>query len=94
MYQAKIQLRPKSKKLHSFAVKEIMPKARIIKKKELKEGIDLYIDSNKVAFALAGKFKRQFHGTTKITRSLYGLNKEKGKRIHRLTVLLRLPEDL
>ena len=93
MYQAKLQLRPKDEKLYAYVISQIKnSKTRIVKQSKLKEGTDIYVDSNKFAFALSKKFKHKFKGETKITRSLYGLNKQAGKRIHRLTVLLRMPK--
>lgn len=94
MYKAKLQLRPLDKKLYTFVLSQIKGnRVWIVKQTKLKEGIDIYIDSNAFAFALAKKFRKKFKGKTKITRSLYGLNKQKGKQIHRLTVLLRMPEE-
>ncbi|MFH1376159.1 MAG: NMD3-related protein [Candidatus Woesearchaeota archaeon] len=94
MYQAKLQLRPKDQKLYSYVITQIKDNdIKIIKESKLKEGIDLYIDSNKFAFSLAKKFKHKFKGETRITKSLYGLNKQAGKQINRLTVLLRMPKE-
>lgn len=93
-YEAKIQLRPKNQKVYSFLIQELQKKkVDIAKQVKLKEGMDIYISSNKFAVAFAKRFKKQFKGQVKTTRSLVGLDKRKGKRIHRLTVCLRMPEN-
>lgn len=94
-YQAKLQLRPDDKELLTFVKKLIREyKVTIVKEDKLKEGIDLYIDSNKFAVSLAKKFRNKYKVKPKVTRSLYTEDKQKGKRIHRLTVLLRMPKPL
>jgi NMD protein affecting ribosome stability and mRNA decay len=62
----------------------------LLKEIKLKEGIDLYIDSSSFAFALAKKAKKELKLESKVTKSLYGFDKTKGKKVHRLTTLLRL----
>jgi len=93
-YQAIIQVRPKDEKLYLFVKKEIEKTgAKITDVFELKEGFDVLVSSSQAAFQLSKKFKKQFNGETKTTRSLVGEDKQAGKRIHRLTVLLRLKEE-
>ncbi len=95
MHSAKIQIRPNNKKLIGYVLTKIeKERINITKQKELKEGIDIHIDNATFAVSLSKKFKSEFKGETKITRSLIGENKTKGKRIYRLTVLLRIPKSL
>lgn len=93
-YQAIVQVRPKDEKLLDFVKKEIdKENAEITDIFERKEGLDVLVSSSRVAFGLSKKFKKQFKGETKITRSLVGENKLKGKLVYRLTVLLRLKKE-
>jgi len=56
--------------------------------------LDIYVDNATFAVRISKKFRQKFKGESKITRSLIGEDKTKGKRIYRITVLLRLPKDL
>lgn len=93
-YQAIVQIRPKSDEVFSFVEKELKNEnAEITDVFEKKEGIDVLVSSSRVAFGLSKKFKKRFKGETKMTTSLVGENKQEGKRINRLTVLLRLKKE-
>lgn len=93
-YQAKIQIRPFDQKVYSFVKKQLKEEgAEITGEFKLKEGVDLLVSSSQAAFHLCKKFKKKFGGETKVTRSLVGENKQAGKRIYRLTVLLRLKKE-
>ena len=93
-YRAKIQVRPLDEKVVSFVKRTLKSEgANITEIFELKEGADILVDSSNAAFSLAKKFKKQFNGETKVTSSLVGEDKQAGKRIHILTVLLRLKKE-
>jgi NMD protein affecting ribosome stability and mRNA decay len=93
-YQAIVQIRPKDEKLLNFVKSEVEKEnAEVTDMFERKEGMDVLISSSRAAFGLSKKFKKRFGGETKITRSLIGENKLKGKLIYRLTVLLRLKKE-
>ncbi len=95
-YEAKLQLRPFDKDVYDFVqIKIRKENIEVIHEQKLKEGVDIYVNSAKFAFGLAKKLKKQFKGSSKVTRSLIGLNKKAGKQIHRITVLFRLdpPEE-
>jgi NMD protein affecting ribosome stability and mRNA decay len=89
-YEAKLQIRPQDENLLNF-VSFQLKKAdiKIIDIVKLKEGFDVYIDSSKFAVKLGRLFKNKYKTKPKITKSLTGENKQKGKRIYKLTVLLR-----
>jgi nonsense-mediated mRNA decay protein 3 len=89
-----MQIRPKDEAVLNFIKTEIERdgSAEVTDIFERKEGIDVLISSSRAAFPLIKKFKKRFGGTTKISRSLIGENKQKGKLIYRLTILLRLKE--
>jgi len=94
MHSAKIQIRPFNEKVISFVLSQLQKEGVVIdKQKKLREGLDIHINDATFAVGLSKKFKRNFNGETKITRSLIGEDKAKGKRIHRVTVLLRLLPD-
>ena len=93
-YQAKIQIRPKNEEVLSFVDAELKKEnAEITDMFERKEGLDVLVSSSSAAFTLSKKFKKRFGGETKITRSLIGEDKHAGKRIYRITVLLRLKKE-
>jgi len=95
MHSAKFQLRPYDEDLIEYIFSKIEEEGiNITKQVKLKEGVDIYIDNATFAVKISKKFKLRFKGETKITRSLIGENKTKGKRIYKVTVLLRLPKDL
>lgn len=94
MHCAKIQIRPFNEEVISFVFSQIKKESIIIdKQKKLKEGLDIYINDASFSIQLSKKFKKNFNGETKITRSLIGEDKKKGKRIYRVTVLLRFLQD-
>ena len=101
MHSAKLQIRPYNQKVIDYVLDKIKEeKITIIKRPQstkqikLKEGLDIYVDNATFAVRISKKFKQKFKGESKITRSLIGENKNKGKRIYRITVLLRAPKDL
>ncbi len=92
-YAAKIQIRPSNPKVYKFVKHELAKDVvEITEEFKLKEGTDILVSASQPAFQLCKKFKKRFNGETKVSRSLVGENKQAGKRIHRLTVLLRLKE--
>ena len=94
-YEAKVQIRPLNEELYNFVIKELSKnKINIAKQHKLKEGIDLYISSSKICYSLAKKFKARFKGEIKISTTLVGLDKTKGKKINRVTLLLKLIDKL
>jgi nonsense-mediated mRNA decay protein 3 len=93
-YKAKIQLRPLDEKAYAFVKKQLKEEGvEIVDEFTRKEGIDILVSSSRAAFSLAKKFKKKFNGETKATRSLVGENKQIGKRIYRLTMLLRVKKE-
>tara|TARA_Y100000034_G_C6903137_1_gene418281 strand:+ start:368 stop:655 length:288 start_codon:yes stop_codon:yes gene_type:complete len=95
MHSAKFQIRPYDQQLIDYVLSKIKEeRVTITKQIKLKEGLDIYIDNATFAVKISKKFKSRFKGESKITKSLIGENKTKGKRIYRVTVLLRLPKDL
>ena len=93
LWNARLQLRPKSKKLYGFVMKKLEKNSvLIIRQDELKEGYNIYISSASFGMSLGKLFKREFKGEVKVTRSLIATDKRSQRRIYKLTVLLRMPK--
>jgi len=93
-FEAKLQLRPFNREVYEFVKKEIDKKDSVFIAKEvkLKEGIDIYLSSQKFARSLGLKIKKNFKGELKTSRSLFTVNKMTSKRVYRVTVLFRLKQ--
>ncbi len=65
-------------------------RARVIRVREIKEGIDVYVGSKKIARDLVKRMKNKFHAEIKRTRKLTGEDAHKGKRIYKETFSVRL----
>nr|MBA4405494.1 hypothetical protein [Nanoarchaeum sp.] len=95
-YQAKIQIRPTDEKVYSFVKSELKKTGNKINQEfQMKDGIDLYVASGHGIFGICKKFKRVFRGEVKTTFSLTTLDVQAGKKVNRLTALLRCkkPEE-
>jgi nonsense-mediated mRNA decay protein 3 len=66
----------------------------IAKKSKVKGGIDFYISSQRYARTLGKILKKSFKGELKITRRLYGMDKQKSKQLYRGTVLFRIEDPI
>lgn len=89
-FEAIFQLRDCSSKVFEYVGKQIEKQnISISKQVDQKNGVDLYLSSWRFAVALAKKLKKTFRGETKITRKLFGVDRQKGKRVYRVTVLFR-----
>lgn len=93
-YEAILQLRPFHEQMLEYVYNQAKKTERaditkeVILKKEA--GIDLYISSWRFAVALAKKMKKVFHcRDLKITRKLHTFNRQKSKKVYRVTVLLK-----
>ncbi len=91
-YEAILQLRPKNKEVLDYVLRQLEKRKNIFisKKVELKKGVDLYISDKRFTRALGKKLKKSFRGELKLSRKLYGYDRQKSKKIYRLTVLFRL----
>ena len=89
-FEAKLQLRPYNKEVLDFAKKQINKSNSLIAKEiKLKQGVDLYISSRKFAVILAKKLKKVFGGETKVSKTLFGINRLTSKKVYRVTVCFR-----
>lgn len=91
-FEAIIQLRPLDEEAFNWIFEEVDRRRNvsIAKVEKVKGGVDLYISDQKFARSLAPRFKKKFGGEIKTTRSLFGYSRDKGKRVYRVTVLMRL----
>mgnify|MGYP005839019793 CR=1 FL=1 len=91
-FEATIQLRPKKKELLDFVVKqaEKQDEVFISKMTELDEGFDLQVSSNKFALQVGKKLNQSFKGELKKSKTLYGYDNQRSKKVYRGTVMFRL----
>jgi NMD protein affecting ribosome stability and mRNA decay len=90
-YEAKIQVRPNDEELLEFVNSELKKSsAEIIDKNQLKEGLDIYINSSDFAIKLGKLFRNKYKIKPKVSRSLTGEDKQLGKRIYKITVCLKI----
>jgi len=94
-YQAILQLRgPKEKviEVERYCREEIKKRdnVRITKEVKLKEGKDIYINSNSFAVSLIKKLLEKYGGQTKINEKTYSINRATSKTMYRLNALFRV----
>jgi len=92
-YEGVLQLRNPNKKILDFVKVQIKknPKVFIAKESKLKNGVDLYLSSQKFLFQLGKKLKQSFKGQLKISRKLFTRKRQTGKRIYRVNILFKHP---
>jgi len=89
-YEAIIQLRNPNEDILSFVRKELKSKGvSIAKEKKLKNGIDLYVASQRFARRLGVALQQRFTGVLLTSRKLHTVSKKTGKRLYRVTVMFR-----
>lgn len=90
-YEAIIQLRPPTDEIISFIRNQCRKKGEAITRvvEVGHEGLDLYITSQKLARTLGPKLKKVFGGELKMTRKIFGKNRQSSKTLYRATVLFR-----
>ena len=92
-FEGILQLRNPTKEIIGFAKNQI-EKSKIFVANEikLKNGIDMYLSSQRFLRALGTKLKKRFGGQLKTSRKLHTVSRKTGKRLYRVTVLFRCPE--
>ena len=92
-YEAIIQVRPRKREVEGFIASglENTSKARLVKKKILKEGVDYYISSWKFAQSLGNKLAKRFGGTVVLSKKIFGISRKKRRVVYRSTILYRVP---
>lgn len=91
-YEGIFQLRDVNKKVVDYVFDRIESDDNVFVSKinELKNGIDIYISSNKFGRRLLEELKRRFNGEAKTSSSLFSVDKETSKEVYRVTFLFRL----
>lgn len=89
-WEAKLQLRPYSGNIIDYVRNQANKnKGEIVEEVRLKEGLDVYFDSRKLAVSIARKLKKVFKGEMKISTKLFTKDRMSGKQVNRVTVLFR-----
>jgi NMD protein affecting ribosome stability and mRNA decay len=90
-FEAKLQVRPSDPDLIAFVKKEIKKyDVEVVDENKLKEGLDIYINSANFAIRMGKIFREKYKIKPKVSKSLKGENKQAGKLIYKLTVLLKI----
>ncbi len=93
-YQGILQLRNCSKQAVKF-VSDMIEKERDVKisiRVKLKDGVDLYLTSNKFLRKLGKSLKARFPGILKATSKLHTEDRQNGKKIYRGTIFFKMPK--
>lgn len=90
-FEAILQLRPAKEEYLRIVDTYITnrPYARIAKEETLKTGKNFFVSDKKCAVHIGRQLKKQFGGTLKFSRTLFGQDNQTGKEIYRITVLYR-----
>ena len=89
-YEAIIQLRPATEAIIRFINNQCKKRGEAISKiAEQKNGLDLYITSQRLARTLGPKMKRAFGGELLITRKLHSKDRLSSVTLYRATVLFK-----
>ena len=93
-YEGKLQLRNAEQHIIDFVYSLISSRedVRIAKVEKVRNGIDVYISSQKYLQIIGKKLQKQFRGELKISRRLHGRSRSSSRDLYRLTVLFRLPK--
>ena len=91
-FEAILQIRPADQKVLDYVYARIYERKNVFVSKEVqtKTGIDIYLSDQKFARMLGPKLKKVFGGTVKSTRSLFSVDRQRSKKIYRVTVCYRL----
>ncbi len=90
-YEAVLQLRNPHKEALKCIVNAVDKKKGVFiaKQFKVKNGVDIYISSQRFTRSLGKLLKKSFKGELVESRKLYGVNRQKSKLIYRGTVLFR-----
>ncbi len=91
-FEGILQLRNPNEELIGFIKNQFENNAHvwIAKEERLKNGVDIYVSSNRFLLALGKKLKKAFNGELKTSKRLYGVDRQTSKLRYRATVLFRL----
>jgi len=91
-FEGTLQLRNPTKEVIQYTKNMIKEDGRAFIAKELKvkNGIDLYLSSQKFMQVIGKELQRKFGGEYNISRKLFTLKRQTSKQVYRVTVLFRL----
>ena len=96
-FEAIIQLRNTSKDVLSCvrnAIKRRAGGVAVAKELHLKNGVDIYLSSQRYASTIGKLLKKSFKNGQMIeSRQLYGMNRQSSRIMYRRTILFKLPID-
>ena len=91
-FEGTLQLRNPSKGVLDFIdASLIKSKVSVAKTIRHKNGMDMYLSSNKFVLKLAKQLHDRFGSTNKISRKIFTRDKQTSKEVYRLTVLTEFP---
>ena len=92
-FEGILQLRNPNKKLIDYVKSQVKkkPPVRIAKEKKVRNGIDLYMSSQKFMFQLGRRLKKSFEGEYKSSRKIFTRKRQTSKQVYRVNILFRLP---
>ncbi len=91
-YEGVLQLRNCSEEALDFVSSMIEKEGvKIAKEAKTKDGVDLYLSSNKFLKKIGKQLKAKFPGILKATSKLFTEDKQAGKKIYRGTMFFRMP---
>ena len=90
-FEATIQLRNPNEEGFNCVVNAVKKRkdVHIAKIVKAKNGIDIFISSQRFARTIGKRLKKSFKGELKESKKLFGVNRQKSKQIYRGTVLFR-----
>ena len=91
-FEGTLQLRNPSKELITYVRNEVKKREGvwIAKEKDVTNGIDMYLSSQRFLVTLGNKIKKRFSGELKVTRKLFTRNKQTSRNVYRMSVMFRL----
>ena len=91
-FEGILQLRNPNEELIDFIKNQFENNSHvwIAKEERLKNGVDIYVSSNRFLLALGKKIKKNFKGEFKTSKRLYGVDRQTSKLRYRATVLFKL----
>lgn len=89
-----MQLRNPTKELIAFIKNELEKKQGVFVNKvvELKNGVDLYVTKNQPIIQVGKLVQKRFGAEFKSSSKLFSRDSQSSKELHRVTVLLRMPD--
>jgi nonsense-mediated mRNA decay protein 3 len=93
-YEGVLQLRNPKNDVIEFLneLVEERENIRIVHESKVVNGIDIYMDNQRYMISIGRKLQNRFGGELKITRKLFTVKRQTGKKIYRVNVLFKIPE--